>query len=75
MKELWVKKTIWRRYLIDDEDIYSATETLRSDDQNGDEIVADCWNKNDEVEYDNERVIMPVQFNVSEIELEQSSES
>ena len=66
MKELWVKKTIWRRYLIEDENIYNATETLRGDD-NGDVIVADCWDKNEKVEYDNEEIILPVQFNVAEL--------
>ena len=66
MKELWVKKTIWRRYLIEDENIYNATETLRGDD-NGDVIVADCWDKNEKVEYDNEEIILPVQFNVEEL--------
>ncbi|MCK5611899.1 hypothetical protein KAR91_59060 [Candidatus Pacearchaeota archaeon] len=62
MHEVWVKKTIWRRYLVEDKDIVATTETLKHDDERGDEIVADCWDVNNEVEYDIEEVIRPIEF-------------
>jgi len=65
-KELWVKKTIWRRYLIEDDNVTAVTEILKSDD-NGDEIVGDCYDFNEKVEYDNEQAITPVQFEIQDI--------
>jgi hypothetical protein len=67
MHEVWVKKTIWRRYLVPDEDIFAVTETLKHDDERGDEIVADCYDVNDDVEYDEEKVIRPIEFNTREV--------
>jgi len=66
MKELWVKKTIWRRYLIEDKHVEAAEMTL-SKIENGDEVIADYFDVNKSVEYDNEKVIMPVQFEIKEI--------
>ena len=64
MNELWVKKTIWRRYLINDEDIEPAELTLKYD-INGDELVADCFDVNEKVEYDDERVVKPVEYQIT----------
>lgn len=65
MKELWVKKTVWRRYLIKDEDLKAATLALTFE-KNGCELVGDCYDINDVVEYDNEEVILPVEFEVKD---------
>ena len=61
MHELWVKKTIYRRYLIEDENIQEARDVLNGDD-NGDEIVADHLDVNEDIEYDQEEVILPISF-------------
>ena len=65
MKEVWVKKTIWRRYLINDGDEKEVELTLKYD-ENGDEIVADCLDINSLVEYDNEEVILPIEFKIQQ---------
>jgi hypothetical protein len=66
MNELWVKKTIWRRYLIDDYDLEAAEQTLKHND-NGDEIVADCYDLNEKCEYDLEEVITPIEFKLTNL--------
>jgi hypothetical protein len=66
MKEVWVKKTIWRRYLVDEYDIDNAEQTLMHDD-NGDKILADCYDLNEKLEYDLEEVINPVEFEIKNI--------
>jgi len=65
-KEVWVKKTIWRRYLINDEHIEAAEMTLNKI-ENADEIIADYFDINKNIEYDNEKVITPIQFEIKEI--------
>jgi hypothetical protein len=63
VKEVWVKKTIWRRYLVGDENIKAVKQILQSN-KNGDELVADCYDTNKSVEYDNEIAILPIEFEV-----------
>ena len=63
MKEVWVKKTIWRRYLIEDSNEIAVSQILKGN-INGDEIVADCYDSNERVEYDNEEVILPIEFEI-----------
>ncbi len=65
-KEVWVKKTIWRRYLVEDDNVTAVTEILKHD-ESADEIVADCYDFNGSVEYDNEEIIMPIQYEVKAI--------
>lgn len=65
MKEVWVKKTIWRRYLIRDENIKAVKSILQSNSAGrGDELVADLYDTNDKVEYDQEEAVSPVEFEV-----------
>ena len=66
MNEVWVKKTVWRRYLIDDHDLRGVELTLLHDD-NGDEIVANAYDLNEQCEYDIEEVVMPVQFKITNL--------
>ena len=67
MKELWVKKTIWRRYLIEDSNVNAVTEILNGEPERGDEIIADCYNANQIREYDDEAVVLPIDFKIQEI--------
>ena len=66
MQEVWVKKTIWRRYLIDDNDVGVVKEILEHD-EHGDKIISDCYDKNKLVEYDNEDVILPYSYEIKAI--------
>ena len=66
MKEVWVKKTVWRRYLVEDENVEAVSQILEGDDR-GDEIVADCYDTNDDREYDQEEVVTPVQYKIKAI--------
>ena len=66
MKEVWVKKTVWRRYLVEDENIKAVSQILQNDER-GDEIVADSYDVNDECDYDQEEVVKPVRFEIKEI--------
>ena len=65
MKELWVKKNIWRRYLVDDSDIEEISAIIK----NGEHLdaIENIYDKNERVEYDNEETIKPVQFEIQEI--------
>jgi len=67
VKELWVKKTIWRRYLIEDSDVIAAAEILNGEPERSDEIIIDLYNANESIEYDNEQVVIPVKFEIKEI--------
>jgi hypothetical protein len=66
MKELWVKKTIYRRYLVEDEDVSAVNDILLHDD-NGCDLVGDIYDKNDDVEYDNEEAVKPIHFEIKAI--------
>ena len=70
MKELWIKKTIWRRYLIEDDDVEPVKKTLNNSlggyEDDVDEIIGDCFDKNKHVEHDEETTIYPVQYEIKE---------
>jgi len=66
MKELWVKKTVWRRYLIEDDEIV-AVEQLIKYDYRGDIVIQNHFDKNEKVEYDNEETIKPIQYEVKAV--------
>lgn len=67
MKEVWVRKTIWRRYLIEDSNANAVNQILSSNGKEGDEVVADCYDANNAVEYDNEEAVLPIEFKIQEI--------
>ena len=67
MKEVWVKKTVWRRYLVEDENIEAVTVILSTDNDRGDELVADLYDTNVECDYDQEEPIKPLSFEIKEI--------
>ena len=66
MRALWVKKTIYRRYLIPDDDIDTAIDMLKHDG-NGDDFIANFLDKNNDIEYDNEKIFIPIDFEIKEI--------
>jgi hypothetical protein len=67
MNEVWVKMTVWRRYLVMDEDIEAATTILKTDADQGNNIVAEIFDTNLCLEYDEEKPVKPVNFKVQKI--------
>ena len=67
MKEVWIKKTIYRRYLVDESDIDEVKTILESNRYNKDvsELIEDMYDINDELEYDNEETILPLEYSLS----------
>lgn len=66
MKELWIKKTVYRRYLIQETDIEEVELILRGNPETADELIGDIYDKNKEVEYDQEEVILPIDYVISD---------
>ncbi len=64
-KEVWVKKTIWRRYMVDDNNVNDVTEILKHGGEC--DVIEDFYDFNPSIEYDNEQIIMPPQFEVKQI--------
>ena len=56
MKELWVKKTVYRRYLIEDDEIEIAESILKNEPLRAEELIGDIYDKNPDVEYDQEQL-------------------
>lgn len=66
MKEVWVKKTIYRRHKILDEDIEKVKSLLKGDEYSYG-VFHDCFCKNEDLEYDDEQVILPVIYEINDI--------
>ena len=66
MKELWVKKSVYRRYLIKDEDIKEAKGILDYEPDRIDLIDNDL-DLNSEIEYDDEKLYFPVTYNIEDL--------
>jgi len=68
MKELWIKKTVWRRYLIPADSIKEVKKIItyvkETEDNTGIEIIEDYYDENEKVEYDNEKTIIPIEFEI-----------
>jgi len=69
MKELWVKKTIYRRYLIDDNEVNEVETILSANTEKVIDIVRDCYDKNQRIEYDDEEPILPLEFHFSRLKI------
>jgi hypothetical protein len=69
MKELWVKKTVYRRYLIEDDEIETAEYILKNEPQRAEELIGDIYDKNPDVEYDEERLYMDVDYSINEVDV------
>jgi hypothetical protein len=64
MKEVWIRKTIWRRYLVKDEDVDEVKAILEGGDDVASDLIEDHYDVNKDVEYDNEKLIMPIEFSI-----------
>lgn len=64
MKEVWVKKTIWRRHLINEDDEGLVRISLSNNDKISYETFCDYDDMNMITEYDNEEVILPIEFEI-----------
>lgn len=67
MKEVWLKKTIWRRYLIEDENEYLINDLLKADPNRGEKILSDVYDNNKNIEYDDEKIFIPAEFEIKKI--------
>ena len=67
MKELWVKKTIMRRYLIEDDMADEVSDIIWGNPERAEELIGDCYDKNETIEYDNEEAVMPIMFQIQDI--------
>jgi len=62
MKEVWIRKTIWRRYLVKDEDANEVKAIVEGGDNVASDLIGDHYDVNENMEYDNEKLIMPIEF-------------
>lgn len=70
MKELWVKKTVYRRYLIEDSDVEEAKillenfEAYKEESLEFDSVeeIENSLDRNEEVEYDDEKTFSPLTY-------------
>ena len=67
MKEVWIKKTVYRRYLVEDIDIEAVEATLKYESERAEELIGDIYDKNTEVEYDEEKIVLPIDYSVSAV--------
>ena len=66
MKVLWIKKTIYRRYLIDNDESEGVIKTINGDPENAINMIEEFYNKNTEIEYDEEKTIRPIEYSIDE---------
>ena len=67
MKELWVKKTVYRRYLIEDDEIEIAESILKNEPLRAEELIGDIYDKNPDVEYDQEQLYIETDYLISAV--------
>lgn len=70
MFEVWVKKTIYRRYLVENSDIDTVKAILKENDKKAEELIGDIYDCNNSIEYDDEKIQIPVSFEIHEINKE-----
>ena len=62
MKEIWVKKTIQRRYLIADHDYDDVLNIVRNNADECIDEIEDLFDKSKEKEYDLESPVLPLEI-------------
>ena len=67
MKEVWIKKTVYRRYLVLDSEIDEVKNILEYGSGNISELIEDVYDKNKDVEYDGERAVLPIEYSISDV--------
>ena len=62
---VWVKKTIWRRYIVNKDDTQQVVHLLKL--EKNIEIIEDVYDINKDVEYDNEELFNPIEYEIQEL--------
>lgn len=65
MKELWIKKTVYKRLLIEDDELEEVMAQLKSNTKECIDIITDCYDVNKEQEYDEEETVLPLDYSIS----------
>lgn len=65
MKELWVKKTVYRRYLIEDDEIEIVESILKNELLRAEELIEEIYDKNPDIEYDQEKLFVETDYSIS----------
>ena len=68
MKEFWVKKTVYRRYLIEDDEIEIVESILKTEPLRAEELIGDIYDKNPNVEYDQEQLYIETDYSIIAVE-------
>jgi hypothetical protein len=67
MQEVWIKKTIYRRYLVTNKELKEVKAILEHDPERADELIGDIYDKNKHIEYDEEKLILPIEYSISAV--------
>ena len=67
MQEVWIKKTIYRRYLVTNKDLKEVKAILEHDPERADELIRDIYDRNKNIEYDEEKLILPIDYSISAV--------
>jgi len=67
MQELWIKKTVFKRLLIEDDEIETVKEILSQNTKECVDTVVDIFDKNFTEEYDQDETILPIEYSVSAV--------
>jgi len=67
MKELWIKKTVVRRYLIEDDTIDEAKSVIESQPEIAEEFIENWLDRNARVEYDSEEMVLPIDYSIADV--------
>lgn len=65
MKELWIKKTVYKRLLVEDEELDEVMAQLKCNTKECVDVITDCYDVNKEQEYDNEETVLPIDYSIS----------
>ena len=65
MKELWLKKTIYRRYLIDESDVEAVKTILKNEPEKAENLIGNIYDRNQKLEYDDEKLVLPIDYNIN----------
>lgn len=64
MKELWIKKTVYKRLLIEDDELAEVIVQLKENTKECIDIITDIYDVNKEQEYDNEETVLPIDYSI-----------
>lgn len=67
MVEIWVKKTVYRRYLVEESELEEVETTLKYEPKRAEELIGDIYDKNKEIEYDEEKIVIPVDYSIRDL--------